>query len=126
VVHHGNVSNKGVIRCIQAAGSRKDDLEEMMKNLGLREEDLDDVIFEEEPAPPAESTRWLVIARVHTTRKYSDFWFYKNMRSAWDLAQEVNISSLVNNMYMMKFSCLGDWDKLMEGGPSVFRGHQVR
>jgi hypothetical protein len=125
VVHHGNVSNKGVIRCIQAAGSRKDDLEEMMKNMGLREKDLGDVIFEEEPAPLAESTRWLVIARVHTTREYSDLWFYKNMRSACDLAQEVNIRSLVNNMCTMQFSCPRDWDKVVEGGTWVFRGHLV-
>jgi hypothetical protein len=97
----------------------------MMKNLGLREEDLDDVIFEEEPTPPPESTRWLAIARVHTSREYSDFWLYKNLRSAWDLAQEVKIRSLDKNMYTMQFHCLGDWDKVMEGGPWVFRGHPV-
>jgi hypothetical protein len=80
-------------------GTGEDRLEEMMERLGLREEDLDDVIFEEEPQPPAESTRWLAIARVHTTREYSDFWFFKNMRSAWDLVQEVKFRSLEDNMY---------------------------
>ena len=29
-----------------------DEMESMMKELGLREEDLDDVVFDEEAAPP--------------------------------------------------------------------------
>ncbi|KAM0884186.1 hypothetical protein ACQ4PT_031138 [Festuca glaucescens] len=108
-----------------STGSGGDDLGEMMRKLGLREEDLDDVVFEDETPPLAEATRWLAIAKVHTDREYSDFWFYKNMRTAWDLAQEVKIRALDNNLYMMKFSCLGDWDKVMEGGPWTFRGHPV-
>lgn len=46
-------------------GSREDDEE-----LGLREEDLDDVVFEPEVSPLPEATRWMAIARVHTDRKY--------------------------------------------------------
>jgi hypothetical protein len=51
----------------------KDDLEVMMKKFGLREEDLDDVVYEDEPMPPAEVPRWLAIARVHTDREFSKF-----------------------------------------------------
>jgi hypothetical protein len=51
-----------------SGGEGKDDLDEMMRKLGLREEDLDDVVYEEEPPPPPEVTRWLAIARVHTDR----------------------------------------------------------
>ena len=32
------------------------DMEKMMEELGLREEDLDDVVFEQEDAPPPEAT----------------------------------------------------------------------
>ncbi|KAM0829370.1 hypothetical protein ACQ4PT_066912 [Festuca glaucescens] len=96
-----------------------------MKKLGSREEDLDDVVYEDELPPPVESTRWLTIARVHTDREFSDFWFHKNMRTAWDLAQEVKFRSLDDNMYTIKFSCLGDWDKVMDGSPWTFRGHPV-
>jgi hypothetical protein len=108
-----------------SGGTGKDDLDSMMKKLGLREEDLDDVVFEDQPPPPVEVTRWLAIARVHTEREFSDFWFFKNMRMAWDLAQDVKFRSLENNLFTMQFSCLGDWDKVMEGGPWTFRGHPV-
>jgi hypothetical protein len=85
----------------ESGGSGKDTLEEMMLKLRLKEEDLDDIVFEDESPPPAEATRWLAIARVHTEREFSDFWFYKNMRTAWDLAQEVKFRSLEDNMFTM-------------------------
>jgi hypothetical protein len=86
-----------------SARADKDDLEVMMKKLGLWEEDLGDVVYEDESLPPAEAPRWLAIARVHTDREFSDFWFYKNPRTAWDLAKEVKITSIDNNLYTMQF-----------------------
>ncbi|KAK1665276.1 hypothetical protein QYE76_053435 [Lolium multiflorum] len=63
-----------------------DGIERMMKQLGLRDEDMDDVVFEAEDPPPEEATRWMIIAR---------------------------------------FACLGDWEKVTEGGPWAFRGNLV-
>uniref|UniRef100_A0ACD6ABP0 Uncharacterized protein n=1 Tax=Avena sativa TaxID=4498 RepID=A0ACD6ABP0_AVESA len=103
----------------------KTNLESMMEKLGLGEEDLDDVIYEEQAPPPVETTRWLAIARVHTDREFSDFWFYKSMRMAWNLAQEVKFRALEGNRFTIQLSCLGDWDKVMEGGPWTFRDHPV-
>ena len=77
-------------------------LEEMMRDLGLREEDMDDMVFEEN-LPPPEDSRWLLIVRVHTTREFSKFWFFKQMRLAWDLAQDVKIKTLEDNLFIMKF-----------------------
>ena len=36
------------------------DLERMMAELGLREEDLDDVLYDDQEAPP-ETTRWIAV-----------------------------------------------------------------
>jgi hypothetical protein len=58
----------------------------MMKPLGFSEEDLDDVMFEEEGTLLAEATIWLAISRVFTKMENSKFWFFKNMKKAWDLA----------------------------------------
>ncbi|KAM0867817.1 hypothetical protein ACQ4PT_041732 [Festuca glaucescens] len=100
-------------------------IEAMMKQLGISEDDLDDVVFEEEGPPPAEATRWLAIARVFTEGEYSIFWFFKNMRSAWDLAQDVKTRSLDGNLHTFQFACLGDWERVMQGGPWAFRGNPV-
>jgi hypothetical protein len=45
----------------------------MMQQLGLTEDDLDDIVFEEEWPPPAEATRWLAIAQVYTEFEYSSY-----------------------------------------------------
>jgi hypothetical protein len=74
-------------------------IENMMKQLGIDEDDLDDVVFEVEEQPPPETTRWLAIARVLTDSDYSSFLFFKNMRSAWDLAQDVKTRSLESNLH---------------------------
>lgn len=66
-------------------------VEEMMAVLGLSE-DLDDVVVEEEEEIPATTVRWLAIARVHMEKSYSQYWFYRNMTVAWELAKEVKIS----------------------------------
>lgn len=73
----------------EVSGSKslgQDDLEVVMKELGLKEEDLDDVVFEQEASPLAEATRRMAISRVHTDHEYNKFWFYKNMFTTWYLA----------------------------------------
>ena len=47
-----------------------DDVEAMMRELGLKEEDLYDVIFDEKEAP-ADEPRWIMLAKVNTTKTYS-------------------------------------------------------
>lgn len=100
------------------------DVERMMKELGLAEEDLDDVVFDEQQAPPEEHP-WTAIAKVNTSKTYSQTWFYRNMRSAWNTAQVVKFKALEDNLYTCKFSCLGDWERVMQDGPWNFRGDAV-
>ena len=97
------------------------DVEKLMQELGLREEDLDDVVFNEKDAP-SEAVRWVALARVHTPKTYSQTWFFRNMRSAWDLAQDVKFRPLEGNLYTVQFSCLGYWERVMNDGPWHFRG----
>ena len=44
-----------------------DDVEALMKELGLREEDLDDVVFDEKEALPV-AARWVALVKVHTIK----------------------------------------------------------
>ena len=55
-----------------------DELEKMMAELVLREENLDDIIYDEDSTPP-EAARWSAVMRVHIDKPYSQFWFFKNM-----------------------------------------------
>jgi hypothetical protein len=67
-----------------------------------KEDDLDNVVFEDEIPPPAEATRCLEIARVLTDGEYFNFWFFNNMKTVWDLAQQVETWSLEDNLHTSK------------------------
>lgn len=100
-----------------ASGSAaQDDVTSLMARLGLSE-DLDDVEFEKEEQQPEEATHWLALAKVHTKNEFSHYWFIKNMKSAWDLAKDVQIKVIEDNLFVLQFDCLGDWETVMEGGP---------
>ncbi|XP_020148031.1 uncharacterized protein [Aegilops tauschii subsp. strangulata] len=113
---------------VDASGSGakgKGKLEDIMQELALKEEDLDDVIFEDDDAPAEEELRWMVLARVHMDKGFSTYWFFRNMRSAWDLARPVKMKTLEDNLFQMQFNCLGDWERVTQGGPWHFRGNPV-
>lgn len=101
-----------------------EEIDKMMEELGLRDEDLDDVVFDEKEAP-ANAARWMAVARVHIDKPYSQYWFFKNMRAAWDLAHDVKFRPLESYLYTMQFFCLGDWERVMNEGPWNFQGNAV-
>lgn len=59
------------------SGSAMTELEAMMEELGLKEQDLQDVVVDNEELPE-EATRWMLIARVHTEKPYNQYWFKKH------------------------------------------------
>ncbi|CAM0945152.1 unnamed protein product [Alopecurus aequalis] len=101
------------------------ELESMMEQLGIKEDDLDDVVFEEVVEKPEEAVRWLAIARVFIEKEFSEFWFKMNMTTAWDLAHKVRLRTLEGIIFTMQFSCLGDWGKVMDPEPWNFWGNPV-
>ena len=100
------------------------EIENLMAELGLHEDDMDDVVVDE-AAVPKDAARWLAVARVHIDKAYSQDWFFRNMRAAWNLAQPVNFKPLEANLYTLQFHCLGDWERVMQEGPWNFRGNAV-
>ena len=77
------------------SGSKgKGKIEDLMKELDLKEDDLDDLVFEEDDARPDENLRWMILVRVHMDKDFSNYWFFRQMRAAWDLARKVKIKTL--------------------------------
>ncbi|KAE8773464.1 hypothetical protein D1007_54309 [Hordeum vulgare] len=100
------------------------DMEAMAEELGLNEDNMQDVVVSDVDLP-AEATRWMAMARVHTDKPYRQYWFYRNMSVVWDLTKEVKIRPLKDNVYNMQFMGLGDWERVMEDGPSTYKGKAV-
>ena len=65
-------------------GSKKaESLDDLLQRLGIEEEELDDLVFEEETEAPKEGIKWLALARVHTGNFFSPQTFEQHMKVAW-------------------------------------------
>lgn len=100
------------------------EIERLMAELGLQEEDMDDMVVDE-AGVPQDAARWMAVARVHIDKPYSHGWFFRNMRAVWNLAHQVNFKPLEQNLYTLQFHFLGDWERVMQEGPWNFRGNAV-
>ena len=47
------------------------------------------------------------------------------MRMAWSLSQGVNFSPVGKNLFVLTVNCLGDWKRVTEQGPWIFRDSGV-
>ncbi|KAF7098950.1 LOW QUALITY PROTEIN: hypothetical protein CFC21_100642 [Triticum aestivum] len=93
-----------------AGGGRsqqEEPLDEKLKYLNLKEDEEEDVILEEDLEELEKDVEFMEIARVHTMRKFS-YAFYGMMRSAWNLAQEVEFRAIEDNLFSVQITCLAD------------------
>jgi hypothetical protein len=56
---------------------------------------------------------------------FSPQMFEQHMRVAWSPAREVEFQHLEDNLFTVQSFCLGDWLKMEEGGPWLFRQSDV-
>lgn len=97
------------------------DLGDVLEQLNLEDEEFDDLVIDEADPEINESVRWLALARVCTDKTFSQSAFYKNMRAAWNPAQPVRFRLVGPKLFVVQASCLGDWERMMDQGPWLFR-----
>jgi hypothetical protein len=97
----------------------------LLQRLDLDEEEINDLIFEEEETAPKQGLKWMALLKVHTANQFSPMTFEQHMRNAWSSAQRVEFNHLEGNLFTVQCFCLGDWLKITEGGPWLFRQNAV-
>jgi hypothetical protein len=115
VQHSSSISNQGGY-----GRSKLEVIDNMLLQLGIDEEEFDDLAFEEDEEAPKEGIKWMALARVHTFNLFSPQTFDQHMRVAWSLAREVQFHYLEENLFTIHCFCLGDWLKVEKGGPWLF------
>jgi hypothetical protein len=93
--------------------------------MGIEEDEIDYLIFEDEEDVPKQGMKWTALARVHTANSFSSQTFEQHMRVAWSPAQEIIFTPLEEKIFSVQCSCLGDWVKVEQGGPWLFRQNAV-
>jgi hypothetical protein len=71
------------------------------------------MVFEEEGPPPAEASRCLAIARVS---RVFNLLAIQRYQGGMGSSLEVKIGLWKAICTLVQFSCLGDWEKVMQGG----------
>jgi hypothetical protein len=80
----------------------------MLQCLGIDDEEINDLIFEDEETAPKQGIKWMALARVHTTNIISPQTFEQHMKVAWSPAKEIEIQHIEGNLFTIQCFCLGD------------------
>ncbi|KAE8777375.1 hypothetical protein D1007_49848 [Hordeum vulgare] len=107
------------------AAAKASDLGDFMEQLNLEHEEFDDLVIEEDDTVVNEGVRWLALARVHMENSFSPTKFYKDMCAAWNTAKPVRFTPVGPNVFVVQAACLGDWERVVEQGPWIFRNFVV-
>jgi hypothetical protein len=98
------------------------DLQDLMKKLILKDEELDNVVLPKEDLDKLrEESRWMAVVRVHTSKHFGNQPFFQKMDAAWGFARKSTIRPVEDNLFILQVSCLGDWNMAMYEGPWIFR-----
>lgn len=123
---------KQAVRVSMAAGASHSgtkhggaEVDELLRKMTLSEAEQDGVILAEEDKAELPEVKWMAVAKVLTTKQFSDVSLISSMQAAWNTAREVTFRPISKNLMMVQAHCLGDWKRIMEDGPWLFRGYAV-
>lgn len=104
-----------------AGGDR--DVEELLRKLRLSEVEKEGVVLAEKERGSLPEVKWLAAATLLTTKQFSEQSLISTMMAAWNTAKEVSFHPIGKNLFLVQAFCLGDWKRIMEEGPWIFRGN---
>jgi hypothetical protein len=101
---------------------KEEKVDDLLGRLQLEDDEVEDFVWEDEVDESEVKSKWLAIARVHTSKiGFSQSALFSDMRSAWNPAREVTWRRIEDNLFTIQFNCLADWNKAMHQGPWLFR-----
>jgi hypothetical protein len=105
----------------EGSGSGKaETLDEVLHRLGMEEDELDDLGFEDEETSPKLGIKCISQAKVQTTNFFSPQTVEQHMKITWSREKESDFNHLEGNLFPVQCFYLGDWLKVTEGGPWLF------
>ncbi|KAM0882151.1 hypothetical protein ACQ4PT_032502 [Festuca glaucescens] len=104
-------------------GEEQGDIDDMLKHLELRDDELDDVVLDTAVVEEYRmEARWLATGKVLTNRSFSAEALFEKMKAIWNLSQVLACREVGENLFIFQMFSLGDWKKVVHQGPWTFRG----
>ncbi|CAN6249597.1 unnamed protein product [Urochloa humidicola] len=98
------------------------DVHELLQKLRLSEAEREGVVLGKETTGSLPDVKWMAAAKLLTGKNFSEISLKSTMFSAWNTAKEVVFRPIEKNLFVVQAFCLGDWKRIMEDGPWIFRG----
>jgi hypothetical protein len=94
----------------------------LLKWLNLRGSETEEVWVEGKKLENMkEVAHWMAIAWLHTTKAFSVMSLCRTLMSAWGPTRKVTWRLVGDDKFVIQAACLGDWNRIMEEGPWIFR-----
>jgi hypothetical protein len=100
-------------------------LEKHLEGIKLHGEEEEDLDFSREFEELVKEVHWLALFGVHTTKPFSHAALFSVVRNAWAATKEVMFKALGLNLFLVQLHSLGDWSRVMDGRPWLFRGAAI-
>jgi len=97
------------------------DLDALLRNLHLTDDEREGVFLAKEEREGHPKVKWMVVAKLLTVKDFSEASLSSTMRATWNTAREVICRPIQKNLFIVQVFCLGDWKRIMEDGPWMFR-----
>ncbi|KAM0910939.1 hypothetical protein ACQ4PT_013813 [Festuca glaucescens] len=101
-------------------------LEELLRSLNLWGEDIEGLCVAKSVVENLkEEKKWMPVIRVLTSKPFSAASLKQTLRFAWAPTQEVTFRDVEENRFLVQANCLGDWKRITEQGPWIFRDYDL-
>ncbi|KAM0869057.1 hypothetical protein ACQ4PT_040922 [Festuca glaucescens] len=99
-------------------------LEDLLSSLNLKEEDIEGMfVAKKDVEALKEEVKWMAVMRLLSSKPFSAMSLKKTMNFAWAPSKEISFREIEENRFLVQANCLGDWRKITEQGPWIFRDH---
>ncbi|KAK1627625.1 hypothetical protein QYE76_001940 [Lolium multiflorum] len=107
-------------------GGSNPSLEDLLQSLKIKGDDLGGIFVPKaEVEALKEDSKWMAVLKVLTTKTFSASSLKQTLRFAWAPAQVITFRDLENGSFIVQAKCLGDWQRITDQGPWLFREQGV-
>ncbi|KAM0873893.1 hypothetical protein ACQ4PT_037777 [Festuca glaucescens] len=99
-------------------------LEELLLSLNIKGGDIGGIfVAKADVESLKEGSKWMAVMRLLSSKPFSATSLEKTMKFAWAPAQAVTFRAMEGNRFLVQANYLGDWQRITEQGPWIFRDH---